>query len=38
MNSQLILEKLVTQLRASEEWKYVDREIDIRLKRIIQTH
>ena len=31
-------EKLVTQLRATEEWKYVDREIDIRLKRIIQTH
>jgi chlorite dismutase len=27
-------EKLLAQLRASEEWKYVDWEIDIRLKRV----
>ncbi|MFP5349532.1 MAG: chlorite dismutase family protein [Gammaproteobacteria bacterium] len=26
-------DRLVTELRASEEWKYVDREIDIRLVR-----
>lgn len=26
-------DKLVGELRASEEWKYVDREIDIRLVR-----
>ena len=25
--------KLVAELRASEEWKYVDREVDIRLER-----
>lgn len=25
--------RLVSELRASEEWKYVDREIDIRLVR-----
>jgi chlorite dismutase len=26
-------EKLVSELRATEEWKYVDREVDIRLER-----
>jgi len=26
-------EELVVRLRASEEWKYVDREVDIRLVR-----
>jgi hypothetical protein len=26
-------EELVVSLRASEEWKYVDREVDIRLVR-----
>ena len=26
-------EKLLAQLRASEEWKYIDREIDIRLRK-----
>ena len=29
-------ERLVTKLRTTEEWKYVDREIDIRLKRSIE--
>lgn len=28
-------EKLLKQLRASEEWKYIDREIDIRLRKTI---
>jgi len=27
-------EKLLAQLRATVEWKYIDREIDIRLKRL----
>jgi hypothetical protein len=26
-------EELVRRLRATEEWRYVDREIDIRLRR-----
>ena len=28
-------EALVTELRASEEWRYVEREVDIRLSRIV---
>lgn len=32
-DNENIFNKLVSDLRASEEWKYVDREIDIRLTR-----
>ncbi|MEA2807223.1 MAG: hypothetical protein QOJ17_1364 [Rhodospirillaceae bacterium] len=28
-------ERLVTELRASEEWRYVEREVDIRLRRVM---
>jgi chlorite dismutase len=28
-------EELVAELRASEEWRYVEREVDIRLRRVI---
>jgi chlorite dismutase len=31
--SEAAFNRLVTEMRASEEWKYVDREIDIRLIR-----
>ena len=31
--NEAAFDRLVTELRASEEWKYVDREIDIRLVR-----
>lgn len=29
-------EALVAELRASEEWRYVEREVDIRLRRIVR--
>ena len=31
---EVAFEKLLAQLRASEEWSYVDREIDIRLIKV----
>jgi hypothetical protein len=29
-----IFEELVVSLRSTDEWKYVEREIDIRLKKV----
>lgn len=28
-------EEMVKQLRASDEWRYVEREVDIRLERVV---
>jgi chlorite dismutase len=37
-NDSDAFEVLVSELRKTKEWKYIDREVEIRLTKVMQTH